>query len=154
MGKKGMLVAVAVVAVAVSVAGTFMTGPGENKFDINTSVLFHATLADPTLYQDGIYVEMFEVADGGEYIFDFVPNGSSPDTISITLTDDDSGVELFAEVFVLMGTEHEAGLGEYYTWEYVGEHNVSIPADNTTVTIVIDPNGNTAGSISVYILEN
>ena len=41
------------------------------------SVIFHVTLADPGLYEDGVYTERINISDG-LYKFRFVPNGSSP----------------------------------------------------------------------------
>lgn len=112
-------------------------------------VIFHVTLADPQLYQDGIYKETFEIKSG-EYYFRFVPNGSSPDTLSISL--DGHSLE-FSEDFKLKNTLHETGISEYFTWEYLGENKVMIPEDQQ-VKISINPNGNLMGSVSVSILQN
>ncbi|MDH5416330.1 MAG: hypothetical protein OEW55_03780, partial [Nitrosopumilus sp.] len=48
------------------------------------NVVFHVTLADPTLYSNGVYTDEFFI-DAGQYLFRFVPNGSSPEILSITL---------------------------------------------------------------------
>ena len=112
-------------------------------------VIFHVTLADPQLYQDGIYTETFEI-ESGEYYFRFVPNGSSPEMLSISL--DGWSLE-FSEDFQLKNTLHETGISEYYTWEYLGENKVMIPEDQQ-VKISINPNGNVMGSVSVSILQN
>lgn len=112
-------------------------------------VIFHVTLADPQLYQDGIYKETFEIKSG-EYYFRFVPNGSSPETLSISL--DGYSLE-FSEDFKLKNTLHETGISEYFTWEYLGENKVMIPEDQQ-VKISINPNGNLMGSVSVSILQN
>ena len=112
-------------------------------------VVFHVTLADPQLYQDGIYTKTFEI-ESGEYIFRFVPNGSSPEILSVSL--DGYSIE-FSEDFKLKNTLHETGISEYYTWEYLGENQVMIPEDQQ-VKISINPNGNVMGSVSVSILQN
>ena len=112
-------------------------------------VTFHVTLADPQLYQDGIYTETFEI-ESGEYYFRFVPNGSSPEILSISL--DGWSIE-FSEDFQLKNTLHETGISEYYTWEYLGENQIMIPEDQQ-VKISINPNGNVMGSVSVSILQN
>ena len=112
-------------------------------------VIFHVTLADPQLYQDGIYTETFEI-ESGEYYFRFVPNGSSPEMLSISL--DGWSLE-FSEDFKLDNTLHETGISEYYTWEYLGENQIMIPEDQQ-VMISINPNGNVMGSVSVSILQN
>ena len=112
-------------------------------------VVFHVTLADPKLYKNGIYTENFDIKNG-EYYFRFVPNGSSPEILSISL--DGYNIE-FTENFQLKNTLHETGISEYYTWEYLGENKIRISEDQR-VSISINPNGNVMGSVSVSILQN
>ena len=112
-------------------------------------VVFHVTLADPQLYQDGIYTETFEI-QSGKYYFRFVPNGSSPEILSISL---EGGKLEFYEDFKLKNTLHETGISEYYTWEYLGENQIIVPEDQQ-VKISINPNGNVMGSVSVSVLQN
>ena len=112
-------------------------------------VVFHVTLADPQLYENGIYSDSFLISEG-EYHFRFVPNGSSPETLSISL----NGVELdFSEDFKLENTLHQTGISEYYTWEYLGQKEITV-SENQRVIIIINPNGNVMGSVSVDILQN
>lgn len=139
---------IVVIGAAIGVAGAYLAAGGGGD-DATRQEVFHATLADPALYKDGLYKAEFQMA-AGEYLFDFVPNGSSPETLTITLMGD--GLD-FSEEFRLEGTRHEAGLGEYYTWEYLGE-DAMIVWEATDVSIVVDPNGNTMGSVSVYLLKN
>ena len=113
------------------------------------NVVFHVTLADPELYQDGVYTEYFDIKNG-EYYFRFVPNGSSPEILSISL--DGWSIE-FSEDFQLRNTLHETGISEYYTWEYFGENKITILEDQR-VSISINPNGNVMGSVSVSVLQN
>ena len=117
--------------------------------DEKDDVVFHVTLADPKLYQDGVYTEIFEI-ESGNYYFRFVPNGSSPETLSISL--DGYSIE-FSEDFKLENTLHETGISEYYTWGYLGENQIIISEDQQ-VEISINPNGNVMGSVSVSILQN
>ena len=117
--------------------------------DQDDGLIFHVTLADPQLYQDGIYTETFEI-ESGEYFFRFVPNGSSPEILSISL---DGHSPEFSEDFKLKNTLHETGISEYYTWEYLGENKVMIPEDQQ-VKIIINPNGSVMGSVSVSIIQN
>lgn len=111
--------------------------------------VFHITLADPDLYKNGIYTSTFTI-EKGEYSFRFVPNGSSPKVLSITLNGEDFD---FYEDFMLEGTSHQTGISEYFTWEYNGEKIIFIP-ETQMISIVIDPNGTVMGSVSVDILEN
>ena len=113
------------------------------------NVLFHVTLADPNLYVDGVYTEIFSL-EKGEYFFRFVPNGSSPEILSITLSGDTFD---FSEDFKLVGIPHQTEISEYFTWKYDGQKNIVIP-EMQEVSIIINPNGKTLGSVSVGILEN
>jgi len=113
------------------------------------NILFHVTLADPNLYVDGVYTEIFSL-EKGEYFFRFVPNGSSPEILSITLSGDTFD---FSEDFKLVGIPHQTEISEYFTWKYDGQKNVVIP-EMQEVSITINPNGKTLGSVSVDILEN
>ena len=69
-------------------------------------VVFHVTLADPELYENGIYSDSFLISEG-EYHFRFVPNGSSPKTLSLSL----NGEELVvSEDFKLENSQHQTGI--------------------------------------------
>jgi len=111
--------------------------------------IFHITLADPNLYVDGAYNDKFTI-EKGEYSFRFVPNGSSPKILSISLN---SISFSFSENFELVGTPHQTGISEYFTWDYDGERNILIP-EKQEISISINPNGNVMGSVSVDILGN
>jgi len=115
----------------------------------NDNVIFHVTLADPDLYTNGVYTDAFTI-DKGEYSFRFVPNGSSPEILSITLNGENFD---FSEDFRLESTSHQTGTSEYFTWEYNGQKTIWI-AKMQEVSIIINPNGNVMGSVSVDILEN
>ncbi|MDX1596567.1 MAG: hypothetical protein R3327_06475, partial [Nitrosopumilaceae archaeon] len=111
--------------------------------------VFHETLADPKLYQEGIYSNTF-FATEGTYSFRFVPNGDSPKSLEISLR----GQNLdFNEKFELQGTVHDTGISEYYTWDYQGTKTVMIP-ESQEVQITINPKGNVMGPVSVYLEEN
>ena len=117
--------------------------------DQDDGVVFHVTLADPQLYENGIYSDSFLISEG-EYHFRFVPNGSSPETLSISL----NGAEVdFSEDFKLENTLHQTGISEYYTWEYLGQKEITVSEDQQVI-ILINPNGNVMGSVSVSILQN
>jgi len=117
--------------------------------EIENDILFHATLADPDLYTNGIYIDKFTI-NKGEYFFRFVPNGSSPEVLSITLGGENFD---FSENFKLEGTLHQTGISEYFTWDYNGQKIISI-SDTQEISITINPNGNIMGSVTVDILEN
>jgi hypothetical protein len=54
---------------------------------------------------------------------------------------------------MLESTSHQTGTSEYYTWEYNGQKTIWI-AEMQEISIIINPNGNVMGSVSVDILEN
>ena len=152
---KTALVVIVVLLAAGLIVGALVpegeeTEPGINAPRDGGDEVFHVRLAEPGMYSGGVYTDSFE-APGGQYAFDFVPNGSSPEILSITLRG--GGGPEYREDFVLEGTRHEALLGEYYTWEYLGQKNVAIQ-DGGTVSITIDPHGSTLGSVSVYLYES
>ncbi len=133
----------------VAIITIFLVSISGESSEVKSSVIFHETLADSSLYTNGIYTNTFAI-DKGEYSFRFVPNGSSPEILSITLNGEDFD---FSEDFELEGTLHQTGISEYYTWEYVGKKTILI-SDMQTMSITINPNGNVMGSVSVDIVEN
>ena len=110
---------------------------------------FHVTLASPDQYPNGIFSSKFELKKG-DYAFSFVPNGDSPQTLTISLNSEGF---TFSEDFKLKGELHETGISEYYTWDYEGQKIVQNPIDQE-ISILINPNGNLRGSVSVDLIEN
>ena len=145
MNKKIIVIIPIIVIGMMFLVGSLSSSPLERKSD----TVFHATLADPKLYIDGVYTDVF-TAKEGQYRFTFVPNGSSPQTITITLH---GNTVDFSEDFELIGTLQDTGISEYYTWEYDGADSIAI-SEMQEIAITIDPNGETQGSVSVIILEN
>ncbi len=143
MNKKIMLILIVVIIVTFS--AIFSLDPSEK----DGSVVFHVTLADPNLYTSGAYTESFTI-NKGEYSFRFVPNGSSPEILSIILNGENFD---FSEDFKLQSTLHQTGTSEYFTWKYMGQKIIWI-SEMQEVSIIINPNGNVMGSVSVDILEN
>lgn len=115
----------------------------------NNNVVFHVTLADPDLYKNGVYSNTFTL-NNGDYTFKFVPNGDSPQSLTILLKGENF---TFSENFKLKGTLHQTGISEYYTWDYDGQKTISIPSQQL-ISIEINPNGNELGPVSVDIIEN
>ena len=143
MNKKLVIIPIVIgVIVFAAISGYSGTTPVSNE-------VFHETLADPKLYQEGIYSNTF-FAKEGTYSFRFVPNGDSPRSLEISLR----GQNLdFNEKFELQGTVHDTGISEYYTWDYQGTKTVTIP-ESQEVQITINPKGNVMGPVSVYLEEN
>jgi len=138
-------VIIPIVVIIIIFVVIFSLDPSEK----NDNVIFHVTLADPDLYTNGVYTDVFTI-DEGEYSFRFVPNGSSPEVLSITLNGENFD---FSGNFKLKSTSHQTGTSEYFTWEYEGQ-KIILVVEMQEVSIIINPNGNVKGSISVDILEN
>lgn len=141
MNKKIIIIPIILVVIAV--------GLSFNQSDkIKSNIAFHVTLADPDLYKNGVYSNTFTISEG-DYILKFVPNGDSPKSLDILLKGENYN---YSENFKLVGTLHQTGISEYYTWDYDGEKEISIPTEQTVI-IQINPNGNELGSVSVSIIE-
>jgi len=143
MNKKILLVPIIVIFVVIMM--NFSSNEGSKESD----VVFHVTLADPNLYVNGIFTDEL-ILEKGEYVFRFVPNGSSPEILSISLA---NNVLNFVEDFQLESISHKTEISEYFTWKYDGEKIFSI-SEKQEISIVINPNGNVMGSVSVDIIEN
>jgi hypothetical protein len=133
------------IILGVVILGVVISMDSEEK---ENNVVFHITLADPELYTNGIYTNNFTI-ESGTYYFRFVPNGSSPEILSIKLSGQNYS---FIENFNLKGIPHESETSKYFTWEYQGEKNVTIDSMQE-ITIVINSNGNVMGSVSVDIIK-
>ena len=133
------------IILGIVILGASLSMNSEEKED---NVVFHITLADPELYTNGIYTNNFTI-ESGTYYFRFVPNGSSPEILSIKLSGQNYS---FIENFNLKGIPHESETSKYFTWEYQGEKNVTIDSMQE-ITIVINSNGNVMGSVSVDIIK-
>jgi len=142
MNKKsiGILMILGVVILGVSIS--------MNSEEKDDNVVFHVTLADPELYTNGIYTNNFTM-EPGTYFFRFVPNGSSPEILSIKLSGQNYS---FIENFNLKGIPHESETSKYFTWEYEGVKNITIDSMKE-ITIVINPNDNVMGSVSIDIIK-
>ena len=142
MNKKsiGILIILIVIILGVSIS--------MNSEEKDDNVIFHITLADPELYTNGIYTSNFTI-ESGSYFFRFVPNGSSPEILSIKLNGQNYN---FSENFKLKGIPHESETSKYFTWEYEGQKNIT---NNSLkeISIIINPNGNVMGSVSVDIIK-
>ncbi len=143
MNKKIVIIPIVIIITIFVVI--FSLDPSEK----NSNIVFHATLADADLYTNGVYTDTFTI-DRGEYSFRFVPNGSSPKILSITLNGDNFD---FSEDFKLESTLHQTGTSEYFTWKYDGQ-KIILVSEIQEISITINPNGNVIGSVSVDILEN
>jgi len=131
--------AIIVVAIAIGLS----LEPNSKK-----NVIYHVTLADPKIYINEIFSDTFTIQKG-MYQFSFVPNGDSPEILSISL----KGTTFsFTENFQLNGTLHDTGISTYYTWEYFGKKEIQVIEDQP-LKIEINPHGNLLGSVSVDLIK-
>ena len=116
--------------------------------DRKSNNVFHVTLADPVMYENGVFTDSFEI-ERGSYQFSFVPNGDSPQTLTISLL---GPYHFSMERFVLKSDLQDTGISEYYIWRYVSgeESTIEIPISQT-VQITIDPHENYNGAVSVFL---
>ena len=145
MNKK--IVIMVIIPILGFVAFDWITGFSDQNEIINEDI-FHITLADPELYANGVYTEKFLI-EPGTYFFRFVPNGSSPEILSIKLIGQNYA---FEENFELVGTPHESETAKYFTWKYDGNEKIIIDSSQE-ISISIDPNGNVKGSVSVDLIK-
>jgi len=133
------IAAMVVVAIAIGLS----LEPNSKK-----NVIYHVTLADPKIYINEIFSDTFTIQKG-TYQFSFVPNGDSPEILSISL----KGTTFsFTENFQLNGTLHDTGISTYYTWEYFGKKEIQVIEDQP-LKIEINPHGNLLGSVSVDLIK-
>ena len=99
------------------------------------------------------------------YKFGFVPMGSSPNWIKISLScndlhplNDAADCDVnFSELFILEGTLVDAGISEYHTWDYVGNKNFEISFDQCpnqktcNYDITVERYGDLKGSVSISL---
>jgi len=145
MNKK--IVIMAIILILGFVAFDWITGLSDEDEKINEGI-FHITLADPELYANGVYTEKFLI-EPGTYFFRFVPNGSSPEILSIKLIGQNY---TFEENFELVGIPHESETAKYFTWKYDGNEKIIIDSSQE-ISISINPNGNVKGSVSVDLIK-
>lgn len=143
--KRKNIVILGLIGIPIAIVfGLILTAPSENT---GREEVYHVRLADPKQYQDGIFIDDF-FASKGTYEFRFVPNGDSPQILSITL---EGPTFSFSEDFELEGTE-QGYIGKYYTWKYLGQDQIEIP-DEQELQITVNPHGEIMGPVSVYLIK-
>ena len=145
MNKKIMVIPIIVIVGFIAI--DWITGFSDQK-EKNNDIVFHITLANPELYTNGVYTDAFSI-EPGTYFFRFVPNGSSPEILSIKLTSQNYE---FVENYALIGTPHESETAKYFTWMYEGNEIITIDSFQE-ISISINPNGNVNGSVSVDLIK-
>ena len=150
MKKKPILGIICLVIIPVVIIFGDQVNPDNLKdSEIDGSNIFHIRLADPTLYEKGVYVDYFQV-EKGAYEFRFVPNGDSPQKLSIKLFAE-SDVVLMDNHFELEGSLVEDDISSWYTWDYLGEKRISFD-ELQQIKIIVSPNGDLRGPVSIELI--
>ena len=139
---------ITIAGVLISIIVIFVISDSSNLTSEKTKSVYHVTLADPSLFTEGIFSDSFFVQKG-DYEFRFIPNGDSPKSLSISLS---GSSFLFNGDFELEGTSHETGISVYYTWDYLGEKKIEI-TEEQVLRIEINPHNNIIGPVSVEIIR-
>ena len=139
MRKVIYIIPIAIIAIAITVS---LQPKNE------TNVAYHVTLADPKLYHNGTFTDSFKIQKG-IYQFSFVPNGDSPQNLSISLKGD---LFSYNADFNLQGTLHNTGISSYYTWNYIGNNMIEVSQEQE-IQIMINPHGNVIGALSVDLFK-
>ena len=148
----------------------------DSQKPIKNTTVFHVTLADPALYDCvtlGVsthceYREVIFVEDG-IYEFRFVPNGDSPQKLSVELHYSPSTeLDVYDKGrhaslhYVLVGNLVEEGMSSWYTWKYqidssrvnLGDAETGFKIDEPQrVEISIDPRGDLNGPVSIELVQ-
>ena len=139
------------VIIGVIYVGAQINPDNPENIKIENSEVFHVRLADSSLYENGVYSEMFQI-EKGVYKFRFVPNGDSPHKLSIKLLTE-SGVVLMDNNFELEGTLIDDGISSWYTWDYLSKDNMLEIDKSQQIKIFISPNGNLKGPVSIGLVS-
>ena len=153
----------------------------DSQKPIKNTTVFHVTLADPALYDcvtlgASTHCEYREVifVEDGMYEFRFVPNGDSPQKLSVELrstSPEDVNLSEYVSLhYVLVGNLVEEGMSSWYTWKYqidskmvsfgfLGDRH-QLPCelcikihDSQQVEISIDPRGYLNGPVSIELVQ-
>ena len=140
-----------VIIAAIIIFGAKINPDNSENIKIEDSEVFHIRLADSSLYENGVYSEMFQI-EKGVYKFRFVLNGDSPQKLSIKLLTE-SGVVLMNNHYELEGTLIDDGISSWYTWDYLSKDNMLEIDKSQQIKIFISPNGNLKGPVSIGLVS-
>ena len=153
----------------------------DSQKPIKNTTVFHVTLADPALY-DCVTISAYEYCEyrevvfleEGIYEFRFVPNGDSPQKLSVELrstSPEDVNLSTYVSLhYVLVGNLVEEGMSSWYTWKYqidssqvnLGfiktKHQLSCElcvniGEPQRMEISIDPRGYLNGPVSIELVQ-
>ena len=171
MNKKPIIGGIILVAIIGVVYAGAQINPDNPE---NEEVVFHVTLANPALYDESGHYDETVFLEKGIYEFRFVPNGDSPQKLSVELkSTSPEHVNLPEHVslnYVLVGNLVEEGMSSWYTWKYQIDSSMinlgflrashQLPCelcikihDSQQVEISIDPHGYLNGPVSIELVQ-
>ena len=181
MNKPLLLGIVLAVIIGIVGFGVIIDEYVDSQKPIKNTTVFHVTLADPALYDCETisaytYCKYTETVflEEGIYEFRFVPNGDSPQKLSVELrstSPEDVNLSEYVSLdYVLVGNLVEEGMSSWYTWEYqIDSSQISLGFIKTEhqlpcelcvkidepqqVEISIDPRGYLNGPVSIELVQ-
>jgi len=146
--KKSSIIIIALAVIVITIIWISSSNNAQNSQEI-----YHISLSESKYNEYGIFIDEFSISENCQrycnYKFTFVPNGDSPQTLSISIIDETTS---FSEDFQLVGTSVNSDISQYYTWDYEGEKYFE-NSGSGRVNIEINPHGNLKGTVSVYIIQ-
>ena len=166
--KSAIVVGIAAVVVAVSMAYGASTGPIGSE-QRSGGEIWNFRISGAEFNDISTIRADLGAIEGGTYKIGFVPMGDSPAKIFLTIKGkwtesyrlEPSWRQIFSEEFVLEKSLVDTGISKYYTWEYIGQKFVQIPelegkipsSDEAIYEITIGRSGNLEGSVSISLTK-
>ena len=160
MSKKSAIVlgiAVAVVAVSIAYGTQMDTGfKSEKKAD---DIVWQVRMSGMDDYEIHANWAGIGYLEKGYYKIGFVPMGDSPNKIRIIIGEqggiyETQGIgKVLDELYILDRDLVDTGISKYYTWEYNGDNSVFIPKGGSYFDVVVIPEGNLEGSVSISLTK-
>ena len=146
--KSAIVVGIAAVVVAVSMAYGAIANPGAEEESLNSGI-WNIRIAGPEFQDLPTIGSEIGVLGKGTYEIGFVPMGDSPEMLYLKIISED-GYEIYEQEFYLEKNLVNTGISKYYTWEYIGERFFTV-SERDNYEIVINREGNLNGSVSISI---
>ena len=154
--KAGIVVGIAIAAVAISMTYGAIANPGGEMGGKPDQAIWQVRMSGIDDYKD--YANgSIGYLEKGHYKIAFVPMGDSPNKIRIVIGEqggvyDTQGIgRVLDELYILDRDLVDTGISKYYTWEYNGDKNLFIPKSGSYFGYKIIPEGNLEGSVSISL---
>ena len=146
--KSAIVVGIAAVVVAVSMAYGAIANPGAEEESLKSGI-WNIRISGPEFEDVPTIGSEIGILGKGTYEIGFVPMGDSPEALNLEIMSED-GYQIFEQEFYLEKSLVDTGISKYYTWEYIGERFFTV-SERDNYEIVINREGNLNGSVSISI---